>query len=143
MGELHGRIEFVAIYPGWIDLCIICRHDRTYRRDVYLFCWKRLYLESVSIIFGQFTVVLIVSRFFITFNLTLAILITLLCIAPSVQEANPRSGLAQASMVAAYCTYLVLSAVGNHTHESCNPLHKSAGATQTTTVIIGGQLSCI
>jgi hypothetical protein len=84
--------------------------------------------------------VLIVSRFFITFNLILAILITLLCIAPSVQEANPKSGLAQASMVAAYCTYLVLSAVGNHTHETCNPLHKRAGAAQTTTVIIGGQL---
>jgi serine incorporator 1/3 len=70
--------------------------------------------------------------------LILAVLITLLCISPAVQEANPKSGLAQASMVAGYCTYLVLSAVGNHTHEGCNPLHKSAGATQTTTVIIGG-----
>ncbi|CAG7851941.1 Membrane protein TMS1 [Serendipita indica DSM 11827] len=78
------------------------------------------------------------NRFFITFNLILAILITILCVSPAVQEANPKSGLAQASMVAAYCTYLVLSAVGNHTHATCNPLHKSAGATQTTTVIIGG-----
>lgn len=77
------------------------------------------------------------NRFFITFNLILSILITLLCVHPSVQEANPKSGLAQASMVAAYCTYLIMSAVGNHTHASCNPLH-NGGATKTTTVVIGG-----
>lgn len=36
-----------------------------------------------------------------------------------------------------------MSAVGNHTHASCNPLHKSAGATQTTTVVIGGVFTFI
>jgi hypothetical protein len=82
-------------------------------------------------------------RFFITFNWILCLLITILCIAPPIQEANPKSGLAQASMVAAYCTYLIMSAVGNHTHASCNPLHKSAGATQTTTVVIGGVFTFI
>ncbi|KAG8783374.1 hypothetical protein FRC15_005312 [Serendipita sp. 397] len=78
------------------------------------------------------------NQFFITFNLVLSVLVTVLSVAPAIQEANPKSGLAQASIVAAYCTYLVLSAVGNHTHATCNPLHKRAAATQTTTVIIGG-----
>ena len=37
--------------------------------------------------------------------------------------------------VAAYCTYLIMSAVGNHQHTSCNPLHNgTAQGTQTTTL---------
>lgn len=83
------------------------------------------------------------NRFFISFNLALAIIITIICIHPTIQEYNPRSGLAQSGMVAAYCTYLIVSAVSNHTHESesCNPLRKNGGTafgTRQTTVILGG-----
>lgn len=80
------------------------------------------------------------NRFFISFNLALCILITVLCIHPTVQEHNPRSGLAQSSMVAAYCTYLIMSAIGNHEHDKCNPLQKYRGTvqgTKTTTVVLG------
>jgi len=77
------------------------------------------------------------NQFFITFNVILCIIITVLCVHPAVQEANPRSGLAQAAMVALYCTYLIMSAVGNHTHATCNPLTKYAGA-RTGTVVLGG-----
>ncbi|EJD06716.1 TMS membrane protein/tumor differentially expressed protein [Fomitiporia mediterranea MF3/22] len=78
------------------------------------------------------------NRFFITFNFVLCIIITALCVHPAIQEANPRSGLAQSSMVAAYCTYLIMSAVGNHMHAECNPLHKgSLAGTRTTTVVLG------
>ena len=80
------------------------------------------------------------NRFFISFNLALCILITILCIHPTVQEHNPRSGLAQSSMVAAYCTYLIMSAIGNHENKECNPLQKYRGTvegTRTTTVVVG------
>ena len=79
------------------------------------------------------------NRFFISFNLALCIVISILCVHPAIQEASPRSGLAQSSMVAAYCTYLTMSAVGNHEHDSCNPLqHNGAGSgTRTTTVVLG------
>lgn len=81
------------------------------------------------------------NQFFISFNLALCILITILCIHPAVQAANPRSGLAQASMVAAYCTYLIMSAVANHIDGKCNPLHRdtpgSVDATKNTTVVLG------
>ncbi|KAI0805945.1 serine incorporator-domain-containing protein [Irpex lacteus] len=53
---------------------------------------------------------------------------------------NQRSGLAQSSMVAVYCTYLIMSAIGNHEHEQCNPLQKYRGTvegTRTTTVVLG------
>lgn len=75
------------------------------------------------------------NQFLISFNLALCVLITLICVHPAVQDANPRSGLAQASMVAAYCTYLITSAVGNHTDGQCNPLHRSPA--RNGTVIMG------
>ncbi|KAI5990223.1 TMS membrane protein tumor differentially expressed protein [Pisolithus albus] len=76
------------------------------------------------------------NQFFISFNLALCILITILCVHPAVQEYNPRSGLAQAGMVAAYCTYLIVSAVSNYGHGTCNPLSR-ATTTRMTTVVLG------
>ena len=72
---------------------------------------------------------------FITINLVLILAVTALSISRPVQEANAKSGLTQASMVAAYCTYLTTSAVVNRTG-ACNPLHGSGGP-KTTTVILG------
>jgi hypothetical protein len=81
------------------------------------------------------------NRFFISFNLALCVLITIICIHPAVQDANPRSGLAQSGVVAAYCTYLIMSAIANHSNAenvSCkNPLQERASAARTTTVVIG------
>lgn len=77
------------------------------------------------------------NQFYVTLNLVLAILISILCITPSVQEANVRSGLSQSSIVVIYCTYLVLSAVANEPNDKeCNPLRKSHGP-QTTTIVLG------
>jgi len=76
------------------------------------------------------------NRFFISFNLALCIISTITSIHPAVQASNPRSGLAQAGMVAAYCTYLTTSAVTNHAHSSCNPFTRSS-TTGTTTVVLG------
>ncbi|KAI9463308.1 serine incorporator/TMS membrane protein [Lactarius psammicola] len=84
------------------------------------------------------------NRFFISFNLALTIIITILCIHPVVQEHNPRSGLAQSGMVAVYCTYLVMSAVGNHTHEQCNPFRSgAANGTRTSVLVIGAAFTFI
>ncbi|KAE8185079.1 hypothetical protein CF328_g7653 [Tilletia controversa] len=54
------------------------------------------------------------DQFFISVNLALVVILTVLCIHPVVQEVSSRSGLAQSSMVAAYCTYLIASALMNH-----------------------------
>lgn len=82
------------------------------------------------------------NRFFITFNLIFCVAITVMCVHPLVQEFNPRSGLAQSAMVAVYCTYLVVSAITNHTHKSiksCNPLRDGAGeGTRKAVVLLGG-----
>jgi len=84
------------------------------------------------------------NRFFISFNLALTTIITILSILPVVQEHNPRSGLAQSGMVAVYCTYLVMSAVGNHVHETCNPFRSGAASgTRTSALVLGAALTFI
>lgn len=79
------------------------------------------------------------NQFFISFNLALCLVITALAVHPAVQEANPKSGLAQSGMVAAYCTYLIVSAVGNNTSggPQCNPIHNGNGTTQRSTIVLG------
>ena len=53
------------------------------------------------------------NQFFISFNLVLCFIVSALCVAPAIQEANPRSGLSQSVVVVVYLTYLILSAVAN------------------------------
>lgn len=79
------------------------------------------------------------NQFFITFNLILCIVATALSISPPVQEANPRSGLAQSGMVAIYVTYLVTSAVANRKDSTgqCNPLTARADAARSSMVVVG------
>ncbi|KAG5463724.1 MAG: serine incorporator/TMS membrane protein, partial [Olpidium bornovanus] len=77
-----------------------------------------------------------------TVNLALAVVATVLAVHPRIQASNPRSGLSQSSMVVAYTTYLIASAVANEPKSvvgsdgrSCNPLGNSG--TQRTTVVLG------
>lgn len=82
------------------------------------------------------------NQFFISFNLALSIAVTVLSVSPAVQEANPRSGLAQSGMVVAYTAYLVMSAIANHDDGEdgegrCNPLQKRADGAKTGMVVLG------
>jgi len=81
------------------------------------------------------------NQFFISLNLLLSAAVCIAAIHPTVQEENPQSGLGPAAMVAAYCAYLMLSAlinepVGEHDDPVCNPLSKSRGS-QSTTILLG------
>ena len=65
------------------------------------------------------------------------LLISVISVLPTIQEYNPKAGLAQSAMVAVYCTYLVLSAVSMEPDShACNPLVRANGA-RTATVVIG------
>lgn len=141
---LIGLVLLVDFAHTWSETCL----DNWERTDSNL--WQfilvgstfGMYLASIAV-----TIVLYVffsgascglNTFFITANLVLMILATILAISGPVQEANPKSGLTQAAMVAAYCTYLTSSAVVNHTDDGhCNPLQKATGGTKTTTVVLG------
>lgn len=61
------------------------------------------------------------NKFFISFNLILAVIISVVSILPAVQEFQPKSGLLQSSVVTLYVVYLTWSAVSNSPDEACNP----------------------
>lgn len=61
------------------------------------------------------------QKFFISFNLILCIGMNVLSILPAIQEAQPRSGLLQASLISLYTMYLTWSALNNSSDSQCKP----------------------
>ncbi|CAO1625093.1 unnamed protein product [Parajaminaea phylloscopi] len=141
---LIGLVLLVDFAHSWSETCL----DRWEETDSNL--WKFTLIGSTA---GMYLVVVVATSLLyayfaasgcslnitvITLNLFFVIALTALCISPMVQEANPRSGLAQSSMVAAYCTYLIASAVMNRDDEHCNPITRGRGTNaKTTTVVLG------
>ncbi|XP_058116251.1 serine incorporator 1 isoform X2 [Anopheles ziemanni] len=82
-----------------------------------------LSLTGVALLFVYFTQAddCSLNKFFITINLILCIGVSILSITPRVQEAQPKSGLLQSSMVMLYTVYLTWSAVANNPDPECNP----------------------
>jgi len=60
-------------------------------------------------------------KFFISFNLILCIILTVISILPKIQEGNARSGLLQSSIITIYTMYLTWSALASNDDRSCNP----------------------
>ncbi|KAL2714279.1 putative serine incorporator isoform X1 [Vespula squamosa] len=61
------------------------------------------------------------NKFFISFNLILCIIISVISILPSVQKHQPHSGLLQPSIVSLYVVYLTWSGISNSPDRVCNP----------------------
>ncbi|XP_063223816.1 serine incorporator 1 isoform X2 [Bacillus rossius redtenbacheri] len=61
------------------------------------------------------------NKFFISFNLILCVIVSIISILPSVQEGQPRSGLLQSSVVTLYVIYLTWSSVSSQPDKQCNP----------------------
>ncbi|OQR76461.1 putative serine incorporator isoform 1 [Tropilaelaps mercedesae] len=61
------------------------------------------------------------QKFFLSFNLILCVIISVLSILPAVQERQPTSGLLQASSVSLYIIYLTWSALTNSGDTICMP----------------------
>lgn len=139
-----GLVLLVDFAHTWSETCL----DNWERTDSNL--WQFILVGSTFGLYAASLAVTIVlyvffsgsgcgiNTFFVTANLLLCVIVTILAISGPIQDANPRSGLTQASMVAAYCTYLTSSAVVNHTDDGhCNPLQKATSGTKTTTVVLG------
>ncbi|CAJ0913934.1 4191_t:CDS:10 [Entrophospora sp. SA101] len=105
---LIGLVILIDCVHTWSEKCIEKWQDEESE------FWKYLLIGStLSLFIG---------------SIALTGIITILSIHPVIQEENSRSGLSQASMVAFYCTYLILI---------CNPLLDTANGTRVTTVVIG------
>ncbi|XP_050408189.1 serine incorporator 1 isoform X2 [Patella vulgata] len=60
-------------------------------------------------------------KFFVSFNLILCVIISVVAILPKIQEHQPRSGLLQSSIITLYTMYITWSAMTNNPDKTCNP----------------------
>ncbi|KAG7245264.1 hypothetical protein INR49_023873 [Caranx melampygus] len=60
-------------------------------------------------------------KVFISLNFIFCIIVSIVAILPKVQEAQPSSGLLQASLISLYTMYVTWSAMTNNPNRQCNP----------------------
>jgi hypothetical protein len=60
-------------------------------------------------------------KFFLSFNMLICMIITVISILPKIQEANPSAGLLQSAIISAYVLYLTWSAMASSPDKICNP----------------------
>lgn len=60
-------------------------------------------------------------KVFISLNFIFCVIVSIVSILPKVQEAQPTSGLLQASLISLYTMYLTWSAMTNNPNKNCNP----------------------
>lgn len=70
------------------------------------------------------------NRFFITFNMILCAIVSVLSIMPQVQERISRSGLLQSSVVTLYVVYLTWSALANNPDADCHSVNPEKGTSK-------------
>ncbi|KEF57574.1 uncharacterized protein A1O9_05492 [Exophiala aquamarina CBS 119918] len=143
---LLGLILLVDLAHTWAELC----QDKIDQGDGPNYrLWQVLLMgSSLGMYIAAIAMTIIMYIFFaksgcsmnisaITINLVFLCVITVLSVQPTIQEANPKAGLAQSAMVAVYCTYLTFSAVCMEPDDkNCNPLVRARGA-RTTTIVLG------
>jgi len=143
---LLGLILLVDLAHTWAELC----QDKIDQGDGPNYrLWQVLLMgSSLGMYVGAFAMTIVMYIYFaksgcsmnisaITINLVFLCIITVLSVQPTIQEANPKAGLAQSAMVAVYCTYLTFSAVCMEPDDkNCNPLVRARGA-RTTTIVLG------
>ncbi|KIX04087.1 uncharacterized protein Z518_07640 [Rhinocladiella mackenziei CBS 650.93] len=143
---LLGLILLVDLAHSWAELC----QDKIDEGDGPNYrLWQVLLMgSSLGMYLAAFAMTIVMCYYFagkkcsmnisaITVNLIFIFVITILSVQPTIQDANPKAGLAQSAMVAAYCTYLTFSAVCMEPDDKhCNPLIRARGA-RTTTVVLG------
>jgi hypothetical protein len=143
---LLGLILLVDLAHTWAELC----QDKIDQGDGPNYrLWQVLLMgSSLGMYVGAFAMTIVMYIYFaksgcsmnisaITINLIFLCIITVLSVQPTIQEANPKAGLAQSAMVAVYCTYLTFSAVCMEPDDkNCNPLVRARGA-RTTTIVLG------
>ncbi|KAJ4243580.1 Membrane protein tms1 [Fusarium torreyae] len=145
---LLGLILLVDLAHNWAEYCLAQIEDTDSR------VWRFVLIGStLSMYLGSLAMTIIQYIFFarhscsmnqavITINLIMWLGISVISVNPTVQEFNPKAGLAQAAMVAVYCTYLTMSAVSMEPSNECNPLIKGQG-TRTTSIVIGAVVTLL
>lgn len=140
---LLGLVLLVDLAHSWAEYCLaqIEDSDSRFWRVVLIGSTLGMYAASIAMTVIQYVLFArgncSMNQAVITINLLFWIAISVISVNPTVQEHNPKAGLAQAAMVAVYCTYLTMSAVSMEPdNKNCNPL-LGGQALRRTSVIIG------
>ncbi|KAI1324974.1 serine incorporator/TMS membrane protein, partial [Xylariaceae sp. FL0255] len=138
-----GLILLVDLAHTWAEYCLMKIEETESRtwRFVLIGSTLSMYLSSLAMTIVQYIFFAqgdcAMNQSAITINLLFWLAITFISVHPAVQDHNPKAGLAQAAMVAVYCTYLTMSAVSMEPDDKhCNPLVRAQGM-RTSSVIIG------
>ncbi|KAG5983339.1 hypothetical protein E4U55_000211 [Claviceps digitariae] len=138
-----GLVLLVDLAHTWAEYCLAQIEDTDSRfwRTVLIGSTLAMYIGSIAMTVVQYIFFANsgchMNQAVITINMLFWVLVSVISINPNVQEFNPKAGLAQAAMVAIYCTYLTMSAVSMEPDDKhCNPLIRAQG-TRTTSVVIG------
>jgi serine incorporator 1/3 len=141
-----GLILLVDLAHTWAEYCLtqIENTDSKVWRTVLIGSTLGMYLGALAMTIVQYIFFAgggcSMNQAAITINLIFLLAVSAISVHPRVQEFNPKAGLAQAAMVAIYCTYLTMSAVSMEPDDTddkhCNPLLLAQG-TRTTSVVIG------
>ncbi|KAF5025180.1 hypothetical protein F66182_2756 [Fusarium sp. NRRL 66182] len=145
---LLGLILLVDLAHNWAEYCLaqIEETDSRVWRFVLIGSTLGMYIGSLAMTIVQYIFFArgscSMNQTVITVNLILWLAISVISVNPTVQEFNPKAGLAQAAMVAVYCTYLTMSAVSMEPNSECNPLIRGQG-TRTTSIVIGAVVTLL
>lgn len=138
-----GLILLVDLAHTWAEYCLeqIENTDSRVWRGVLIGSTLSMYLGSLAMTIIQYIFFAksgcSMNQAAITINLIFWLAISFISVHPTIQDSNPKAGLAQAAMVAFYCSYLTMSAVSMEPDDKqCNPLIRAQG-TRTTSVVIG------
>ncbi|TQS37363.1 hypothetical protein Golomagni_02166 [Golovinomyces magnicellulatus] len=146
---LLGLILLVDLAHSWAEYCLskMDDDDNSSWRYIIVGSTIGMYIASIAM-----TVIMYVffashgcsmNQVAISLNLIFFIITGFISVHPTVQEFNPRAGLAQAAIVAVYCSYLTMSAVSMEPDDkNCNPLVRAQG-TRTTSVVIGAVVTML
>jgi hypothetical protein len=140
---LLGLILLVDLAHTWAEYCLdkMSENDSPIWRGLLIGSTLGSYIASIAL-----TIVMYIffakgncsmNQAAITVNLILLVIISIISVDGRVQDYNPKAGLAQAAIVAVYCTYLTMSAVSMEPDDKqCNPLLRARG-TRTASIVIG------
>ncbi|KAK3192578.1 Membrane protein tms1 [Lecanicillium sp. MT-2017a] len=146
---LLGLVLLVDLAHTWAEYCLAQIEDTDSRfwRFVLIGSTLGMYAASITMTVVQYVYFArgpcSMNQAVITINMLFWIAISIISVNPTIQEHNPKAGLAQAAMVAVYCTYLTMSAVSMKPDDKiCNPL-LSGQAFRRTSVIIGAVVTML
>ncbi|EEB07950.1 sphingolipid biosynthesis protein [Schizosaccharomyces japonicus yFS275] len=141
---LYGLLLLVDFAHSWAEKCLdrIAEEDSSSSKVILVGSTVCLFGSAIAMslfVYAWFcSSSCVFNQVMNTINVFLCIISTCVAVHPLVQEHNPRSGLAQASTVACYTCYLIMSAVVNEPSETkCNPWSEDSLDTREVNKVLG------